>query len=77
MINVLSSRLRQYAALLSALIAVLVLTSAAGAVDLDFNVANGNYTVAGNWVDATTGAPAASSPTDATMPSRLATSGRR
>ncbi|MFO0790006.1 MAG: hypothetical protein U0805_11170 [Pirellulales bacterium] len=38
-------------------------TTSATAADLDFNVASGNYTAAGNWVDATTGAPAAAAPT--------------
>src|SRR3954470_24555150 len=42
------------AAALSGLMAGLGLVSAASAVTLDFNVANGNYTVASNWVDATT-----------------------
>ena len=48
-----ASRLRQQTAALSVLIAVLVFVSAASALDLDFNVASGNYNVASNWIDPT------------------------
>ena len=60
-----ASRLRQQAAALSVLIAVLVFAPAASAVDLDFNVANGNYNVASNWIDTTNAipVPAAAAPT--------------
>ena len=60
-----ASPLRLRTGLLSVLIAVLVFVSAASAVDLDFNVANGNYNVASNWVDTTNPipVPAAAAPT--------------
>src|SRR3954471_18867696 len=58
-----TSPLRLQTASLSVSIAALVLVSAASAVDLDFNVANGNYNVASNWVDSTTRAVSASPPT--------------
>lgn len=48
-----ASPLRLYAVSFSVLIAGLVLVSAASAVTLDFNVANGNFTTPGNWVDST------------------------
>lgn len=58
-----ASLLGRLAAVLSGLVAVLGLVSAASAVTLDFNVANGNFTTAGNWVDSTNPIPA---PTSAT-----------
>jgi hypothetical protein len=54
---------RRHSTALLGLIGVLGFVSSASAAELDFNVANGNYTVAGNWVDAVTGAPAAAAPT--------------
>ena len=45
-----ASPLRRQAAALSVLIAGLVFVSAASAVDLDFNVASGNFTTSGNWL---------------------------
>jgi hypothetical protein len=59
-----SSSLRLQAASLSGLVASLVFVSAASAVTLDFNVANGNFTTAGNWLDTTAApVPAAAAPT--------------
>ena len=58
-----ASSLRLQAATLSVLVAGLALVSAASAADLNFNVANGNFTTTGNWVDANTFAPAAAAPT--------------
>src|SRR4051812_27523033 len=60
-----ASALRQNRAILSVLVAGLVLVSAASAADLDFNVASGNFNVAGNWIDTTAAlpAPAAAAPT--------------
>jgi hypothetical protein len=58
-----ASSLRRQVAALSVLSVVLVFVSAASAVDLDFNVASGNFTTTGNWVEANTGAPAAAAPT--------------
>ncbi len=57
-----ASPLRQLAATLSVAFAILVLASAASAASLDFNVPNGNYNVAGNWVDDATGSPPAAPP---------------
>src|SRR6476661_7815943 len=48
-----ASPLRRQAAALSVLSGVLVFVSAASAVTLDFNVASGNFTTPGNWVDST------------------------
>src|SRR3954451_2982812 len=52
-------------AILSVLVVGLVLVSAASAADLDFNVASGNFNVAGNWIDTTAAlpVPAAAAPT--------------
>ena len=57
-----ASLLRLQAASLSAVVAGLALVSAASATDLNFNVANGNFTTTSNWVDANTYAPAAAAP---------------
>ena len=58
-----ASPLRRQVATLSVAFAVLVLASAASAASLDFNVPSGNYNVAGNWVDLSTGLPPAAPPT--------------
>jgi hypothetical protein len=42
------------------LIVALILVSAASAVDLDFDAANGSCNVASNWVDSVTGDPSPS-----------------
>jgi hypothetical protein len=48
-------------ATLSGLVAGFVLVSSASALDLDFNVASGNYTVPSNWLDTTNPMPVAAS----------------
>src|SRR4051794_9020835 len=58
-----ASPLRLIVASLCVLVSGLVLVSAVSAVTLDFNVANGNFTTPGNWVDATTIPPTATSAT--------------
>ena len=57
------SSLRRQVATCSALISALVLVSAASAADLDFNVASGNFTTPGNWVDSTNLIPVATAAT--------------
>jgi hypothetical protein len=59
-----ASTLRLKAAILSGLIAGLVLVSRASAVTLDFNVPSGNFITASNWLDTTAApVPAAAAPT--------------
>lgn len=60
-----ASQLRRSAAALSVVFACLILGSAASAADLAFNVANGNFDTAGNWLDITNPipVPAAAAPT--------------
>ena len=48
-----ASALRLQAASLAGLFAGFVLVCAAGAANLDFNVANGNFLTPGNWIDST------------------------
>lgn len=57
------SLLRRQAAVLGGVGAAFLFASSVRAADLDFNVANGNFTTAGNWVDATTGAAVGAAPT--------------
>ena len=61
--SVWASRLRLQSATLSLVVAGFLVFSTASAADLDFNVANGNYTTPGNWVDSTNLIPIATAAT--------------
>jgi hypothetical protein len=58
-----AATLRRNTAVLSTLIATFFLVAAVSAASLDFNVPGGNYNVASNWIDSTTGLPASAPPT--------------
>src|SRR6188472_1937788 len=60
-----ASSWRHHVATSAVLIAGLAIVSAASAADLNFAVSSGNFTTAGNWVDATTFLPTGAAPTSA------------